>query len=343
MAAPILQTFPIGMHWPTIDPFLFVAHHHDDYPAGTDRLGPDASLAGREIGSDFAGRDGWNMYHGSVVPGFPQHPHRGFETITYVRRGLVDHADSMGATARYGDGDTQWLTAGGGMVHAEMFPLLHRDRPNPLELFQIWINLPRDQKFADPHFSMLWAEETPVVEHVDAAGRRTEVVVVAGTLEGRIPPPPPPASWASRPDSDVAVWHVSMAGEARWTLPAARPGTVRVVYVFEGDGVAVVAPGAGRIEGAHGAVVEAEQPLELVAGAGGTQFLVLQGRPIGEPVAQYGPFVMNDEAGIRQAFEDYRRTGFGGWPWDRDDPVHPATAGRFARYLDGRVEERLAG
>ena len=112
MTGALLQTFPLGTQWPTIDPFLFVAHHLDDYPEGTHELAPNASLDGRTIGQDFAGVDGWNMYHGSTVPGFPQHPHRGFETITYVRTGFCDHSDSLGATARFGVGDSQWLTAG---------------------------------------------------------------------------------------------------------------------------------------------------------------------------------------------------------------------------------------
>ena len=163
MADALLQTFPLGTQWPTIDPFLFCAHHRDDYPEGTEGLGPDAPLVGRDIGMDFAGVDGWNMYHGSTVPGFPQHPHRGFETVTYVRTGFCDHSDSLGATARFGRGDTQWMTAGKGIVHCEMFPLLDHDGPNPLELFQIWLNLPAADKMVDPYFTMLWSHETPTV------------------------------------------------------------------------------------------------------------------------------------------------------------------------------------
>jgi redox-sensitive bicupin YhaK (pirin superfamily) len=98
-------------------------------PQGNAQFGPDASLAGRDIGSDFEGKDGWRMYHGDVVPGFPQHPHRGFETVTIVRAGYIDHSDSLGAAARFGMGDVQWLTAGAGVVHSEMFPLLDRNGP----------------------------------------------------------------------------------------------------------------------------------------------------------------------------------------------------------------------
>src|SRR5690606_29245573 len=101
-------------------------HHLDAFPEGNGAFGPDPSrLRGRRIGQDFASVDGWNMYHGSQIPGFPKHPHRGFETITFVRKGLLDHADSLGATARYGEGDVQWLTAGRGISHSEMFPLVH--------------------------------------------------------------------------------------------------------------------------------------------------------------------------------------------------------------------------
>src|SRR5262245_49099811 len=200
---PVLTVLPLGMPWQTFDPFLFCVHHDDAYPAGNENMGPAASLAGRDIGQDFAGKDGWRMYHGETVPGFPQHPHRGFETVTIVRRGLIDHSDSLGAAARFGRGDVQWLTAGSGIVHSEMFPLLDKTKPNPVELFQIWLNLPRASKMVNPYFSMLWDHTIP--RHVvrDDAGHSTEITVIAGSLGEAKPPAPPPDSWASRANADV--------------------------------------------------------------------------------------------------------------------------------------------
>jgi quercetin 2,3-dioxygenase len=329
----VLETVPLtGSPWPTVDPFLFCVHHDDAYPTGNGRFGPDVSLAGRELGADFAGIDGWRMYHGVQVPGFPQHPHRGFETVTYVRRGVIDHSDSLGAAARFGAGDTQWLTAGRGIVHSEMFPLLREDEPNPLELFQIWVNLPAASKLADPHFSMLWAHDVPVV-----SGAGATVTVLAGALGEHVPPPPPPDSWASNADADVAIWHLALDPGTSWSLPAARGGdsTVRVLYVYAGEATI----GGTQVAAPTGVVVRAGVDAPVNAGPDGAEVLMLQGRPIGEPVAQYGPFVMNDQAEIRQAFADYQATGFGGWPWPQDDPVHgPASRGRFARHADGHED-----
>jgi redox-sensitive bicupin YhaK (pirin superfamily) len=326
---------PLGFPWEAPDPFLFCVHHVDAYPAGNDRFGPAASLQGRDIGNDFAGRDGWRMYHGDVVPGFPQHPHRGFETVTVVRRGLIDHSDSLGAAARYGDGDVQWLTAGKGIVHSEMFPLLDRTAPNPLELFQIWLNLSREDKLADPHFTMLWAPTVPRVVSRDEEGHETEVVVIAGALENASPGAPPPRSWARRPDSDVAIWTIRMAAGARWALPAAKPDCHRRLYVFSGAGLTI---GDREVRVAHAAdlVPHAEAPIEN--GSETSEMLLLQGRPLRQPVAQYGPFVMTSKAEIEEAVSDYRRTGFGGWPWSTDGPVHGGDRARFARHPDGRIE-----
>ncbi|MBI5495810.1 MAG: pirin family protein [Deltaproteobacteria bacterium] len=328
----ILDVRPLGFPWETVDPFLFCVHHQDAYPAGTERLGPPpAALHGRDLGQDFQVRDGWRMYHGEVVPGFPQHPHRGFETVTIVRRGLVDHSDSLGAAARFGHGDVQWLTAGTGIVHSEMFPLLEQNQPNPLELFQIWLNLPAADKHAEPHFSMLWAPDIPVVESPGA-----RVTVVAGTLAGQRAPPPPPRSWARRPDSDVAIWSVRLDAGATLHLPrAAGERTARTLYFFAGPSVAV----GDHVQREPGALfIRADRDVTLTAGDGTAELLLLQGRPIGEPVVQYGPFVMNTPEEIQRAFQDYRRTQFGGWPWPENDPVHGRQAGRFARHADGRVE-----
>ena len=151
-------------------------------------------------------------------------------------------------------------------------------------------------------------------------------------------PPPPPNSWASRPDADVAVWHLAITEDAQVTLPAA-PGTRRSVYVFDGAAISVgdSATAAG-IDPSTGAEVVADSSLQIQSSGERSECLVLQGRPIGETVAQYGPFVMNDRQGIVTAMEDYQRTGFGGWPWPSDDPVHERSATRFARHADGKVE-----
>jgi len=333
----VLETVPLGFPWQTVDPFLFCVHHDDAYPAGNEKFGPKASLAGRNLGNDFVVKDGFRMYHGEVVPGFPQHPHRGFETVTIARRGYIDHSDSLGAAARFGRGDAQWLTAGGGIVHSEMFPLLDQNAPNPVELFQIWLNLPGEDKLAKPHFAMLWAGEIPRHTFADDRGRLTEVTTVAGALAEKAPPPPPPKSWAARPDTDVAIWCLKLEAGARWTLPIARHAeAVRTLYFFAGASIKI----DDRLLDQHCvAVVRSDIEVTLEAGPTECELLMLQGRPIGEPVAQHGPFVMNSRSELQQAFADYQRTQFGGWPWPADDPVHDVNAGRFARHIDGHVEK----
>lgn len=341
----VLSTQPLGFPWPTTDPFLFCAYHDDAYPQSNGDMAVDeALLAGRQLGSDFSRKDGWSMYHGNPVPGFPGHPHRGFETVTVVRKGRIDHSDSLGATARFGDGDVQWLTAGKGIVHSEMFPLLDATAPNPLELFQIWLNLPARNKMVAPHFTMFWAEDIPRFTATDAEGRTTHVASVAGRIgpvqgapgEGG-PLAPPPDSWAAQPDADLAIWTIKMAPGARWTLPAASgAGTRRSLYFFKGQSVTIADQ---RVAGHAVVEVRADAEVELVNGDTESEFLVLQGRPIGEPVAQYGPFVMNTQAEIAQTMQDYRRTQFGGWPWPDDAPVHGRDPARFAKHPDGREEK----
>lgn len=320
-------------HWPTLDPFLFCAHHNDAYPAGNDEMGPQASLDGRRIGMDFDNRDGWNMYHGDVVPGFPMHPHRGFETITIARNGFIDHHDSMGASARFGNGDVQWMTAGGGVVHSEMFPLVNRDAPNPTELFQIWLNLPAASKRSEPYFTMLWNEVIPA-QSLDEG--RAELKVVAGSFGDVTPLPAPPDSWASNKDADVAVWTLKLEPGATVTLPAATsPEANRVLYFFVGDTFEI---DGESFEAPHAVQLVSTSEVTLTNGTQAAEALVLQGRPIGEPVAKQGPFVMNTAAEIQETIREYQRTQFGGWPFGSHAPVHPRDEGRFAKHADGRVE-----
>jgi len=333
---PVLQIKPMGFQWETLDPFLFCVHHEDQFPRGNGAMGPEpVHFKGRQMGDDFIIKDGFRMYHGRNVPGFPGHPHRGFETVTVVRKGMVDHADSIGAAGRYGDGDVQWMTAGRGVQHSEMFPLLKQDKENPLELFQIWLNLPARKKMANPHFTMFWAENIPVVSATDAEGKKTKVELITGGTNGLKPPMPPPDSWAYDAANEVCIWNIKMEPNARWNLPAASPGLNRVLYFYQGNTLSV---GTKTLSAYQQAQLLSHIPIALQAGTEGAGILVLQGRPIGEQVMQYGPFVMNTKQEINQAFEDYHRTKFGGWPWERYDMVHPRSKGRFARHADGREE-----
>jgi len=337
MNAPVIQSVErLGFPWRTFDPFLFCVHHDDAYPAGDERMGVRSEmLTGRDMGQDFTIKDGFRMYHGEVVPGFPQHPHRGFETVTLARDGYIDHSDSLGAKARFGHGDAQWMTAGKGIQHAEMFPLVNREKGNRTELFQIWLNLPAHDKMVDPYFTMLWNEAIPRHTLTDDAGRAVEVVTVAGRLGDGAMPAPPPNSWAARDEAEVAIWTIKLAPYAKWTLPAASTGVNRGLYAFRGGTVKV---GGRDLPASVGMRLLADVPVTLEATGEEAEFLLLQGRPIREPVAQYGPFVMNTPEEIEQAFKDYRATRFGAWPWGKADPVHPRDETRFAVHADGRKE-----
>jgi len=127
----------------TLDPFLFCVYHKDFYPPGDEEMGVRDE---RGDGSHFHPSVPYRFYHGHRIPGFPRHPHRGFETITATIDGIIDHADSVGNAGRYGGGDLQWMTAGSGIQHAEMFPLVNDDKANPSRFFQIWLNLPSWKK-----------------------------------------------------------------------------------------------------------------------------------------------------------------------------------------------------
>lgn len=337
MNNPIKKVSALGFPWETKDPFLFCVHHEDFYPKGNEQMGPAVSLSGRSIGNDFVVKDGFRMYHGQKVPGFPAHPHRGFETVTIAKKGLVDHSDSLGAAGRFGNGDVQWMTAGKGVQHSEMFPLLNQEEENPFELFQIWLNLPKAKKMADPHFAMLWQEDIPIYQHTDQQGNSTDINVIAGEIDGIKAPAPAPNSWAADEANSVAIWTIKMAPGATWQLPTAAADVNRNLYFYKGGNLTLTNQ---HLPVYHTAELEASKALLIENGEETSYLLLLQGKPINEPVVQHGPFVMNTAQEIQLAMNNFYSTEFGGWPWPTKEHVHPRGKGRFAKFIDGSIVEK---
>jgi len=311
----------------TFDPFLFCVYHKDNYPPGNEKM--EAPRRGN--GNDFTPSADYRMYHGDRIPGFPQHPHRGFETITATISGLIDHTDSKKNGGRYGQGDLQWMTAGNGIVHGENFPLINQDKPNPCRFFQIWLNLEAKNKMVEPDFVMQWAEEIPHIEKDNAV-----VTLWYGEYNGIKSQPSTKYSWANNPENDVAVWHIVLKPKSKFTIPPARVSSVnRAIYLIEGNSLNVV----GDKEYKEKIGLKLDPEVEVVitneSSNENTEVLFLQGKPIGEPVVQHGPFVMNTREEIQKAFSDYQKTQFGGWPFDEDAVIYPREKGRFA-FLNGK-------
>ena len=332
MKESIKSITPIGMHWPTKDPFLFCAHHLDKYPKanGNLGLGPEY-FKDRNMGQDFQNKDGFNFYHGSEVPGFPVHPHRGFETITVVTKGYVDHADSLGAAGRYGEGDVQWMTAGAGVQHSEMFPLLNQDSENALEIFQIWLNLPAKKKMVPADFKMLWSENIPIVQ----TQNKSTVKVISGKYKDQRYFEAPINSWASDKENAVNIYLIDIEAGGEFALSKADKEKSRMLYFYDGSDISI---GDEVITQNSAIELKADSDL-IVESKQGAKLVLMQAQPIKEPVEQYGPFVMNNRAEIATAFDDYQKTQFGGWSWERKDMIHGDKKERFAKYPSGIVEK----
>ena len=329
----ITKITPIDFQWPTQEPFLFCVHHFDYYPAGNKNFGLDSKyFSGRDMGQDFISKDGFRIYHGGEIPGFPVHPHRGFETITIVRKGYVDHADSLGAAGRYGEGDVQWMTAGSGVQHSEMFPLLNQDKENTLELFQIWLNLPQKNKMAQPDFKMLWADKIPKM----TKDPNVEVSLICGEYQGQSYYESPKNSWAKDPANEVNILLVKMKSGGMFNFPKSKIKTNRTLYVFEGQGIKI---NEQSISGKQALFLDSDIEMKVFANSDDVEFLILEARPIGEPIVQHGPFVMNTRQEIYQTIQDYQRTEFGGWKWPRHDMIHGPKIEKFAIYPDGHIEK----
>lgn len=304
------------------DPYIITIHHVDDYPAGNDELGPVTQEGRGKDGEGVEMAPGrWHMYYGDKVPGFPVHPHRGFETVTIVRQGTVDHHDSGGNKGRYQAGDVQWMTAGSGMQHSEMFPLLDKEGPNTCELFQVWLNLPPEKKFVTPAYKMLWREDIP---KIDRDG--VKIDIVAGELEGLRAPAPAPNSWAADPENKVRILVMALEKGATFTLPAVNDTLFRGLYFYAGEEILLNDEKLGNRQYVF---LDAEDEVKITnTGDSLAKIFVLEGEPIGAPVVAGGPYVMNTREEIYQAYADYQKTQFGGWPFDTVEPVMPGDVGR---------------
>ena len=209
---------------------------------------------------------------------------------------------------------------------------MNTEHENTTELFQIWLNLPASKKMVEPAYKMLWNDSIPEAVFTNSQNKKTVVTIIAGAVGNVQAPAPAPDSWAADPENEVAIWHLNLEASASWELPAASKEVNRMFYFFEGDTLEV----DGQ-EISPGKVLElvASQNVEIKNGAKASRCLLLQGKPINERVVQYGPFIMNSEAEIEQAFSDYRKSQFGVWPWPRPDQVFEKSKGRFAHFSDG--------
>ncbi|MBS4539008.1 pirin family protein [Clostridium sp. D2Q-11] len=311
-------------------------HHLDFFPKGNgDMEVPKDHIKDRNPNGDFDFDNDFRMYYGKTVPGFPVHPHRGFETVTIVLQGFVDHSDSAGLSGRYGAGDVQWMTAGKGMQHAEMFPLVNDDKDNTLELFQVWLNLPSKSKFVDPHYKMLWNEDIPIVVEENEDGNKANINVITGSYNGTNSLDPNPDSWAFDRDNHVNIWTIHLEPGASFTLPKVSDTLNRTLYLYQGKNIKI---DETTIDSQATLKLAGDQEINVVNGNKDSYLLLLEGEPINEPAINYGPFVMNTMDEINEAYKDYEETKFGGWPWDRVDPVNPSDSGRFAKYGENNID-----
>jgi redox-sensitive bicupin YhaK (pirin superfamily) len=219
------------------------------------------------------------------IAGFPDHPHRGFITFTYMLDGHMEHRDSMGNRGDLKAGGVQWMKAASGVIHSEMPKQVN----GLMRGFQLWINLPASEKLSDPVY-----QEFPAAAIPEVALEQGRVRVLAGEFGGT-------RGVIDDPATDVLYLDVSLAVDSRFSLPLEATRNA-FVYVFEGS-----ARLAGDALATHTlAVLGAGETVEITAGEAGARFILVAGRPIGEPVVQYGPFVMNTREEIEQAFADYR-------------------------------------
>jgi len=331
----IIEKGKIEFSLKTQNPFVATMHHIDHFPPGDGNLRPSIKRQYNRNG-DFDTQANWHMYNGKDVPGFPAHPHRGFETVTVVLEGTVDHADGLGSKGRYSNGDVQWMTAGKGLQHSEMFPLLSTEGENRLELFQIWLSLDNEHRMVEPNYKMLWCEEIPIIRVTDHAGLQVKITLFAGELKGKVAPSPPKNSWASDQKNHLSIQVLELEPGASYIIPEAYATMNRSLYFYDGEALSVE---KDLLSDKSYAFVTAETETVIMnEGLTPAKVLILEAEPILESIVSHGPFVMTTHEEIAQAFKDYQETEFGGWPFSSSEIYHDVNQVRFAKYVDGTFE-----
>lgn len=224
--------------------------------------------------------------------GFPLHPHRGIETVTYVLRGAVDHRDSIGNSGSIGPGDVQWMTAGGGIMHEEMPQV----RAEGIDGFQLWVNLPARLKMTRPRYQEIRSADIPEVR-VDGGAK---VRVITGTIDGAKGP-------VAEIAADPTYVDVSIPAQTSFTHQITG-GHTAFAYVFEGQ--AMFGDDQQEIRHTRLVVWGDGDYVRVATGESSTRFLLVSGKPLNEPIARYGPFVMNTREEIERALADLRRGTF---------------------------------
>jgi hypothetical protein len=237
------------------------------------------------------------------LAGFPAHPHRGFETVTYMLDGHMRHEDHLGNRGDLGPGDVQWMTAAGGIVHSEM-PQQSEGR---MRGFQLWINLPSKEKMRPAHYRDISAAQIPVVK----LGNGGDVKVIAGkltldssTIHGPVNSP------AAELTTDPLYWDVQLPAGGQFSAPI-EAGHNAFLYAYEGNAKIGAANALKTLPHRAAGVLSDGDSVRVEAGAESVRFLLLAAKPLREPVVQYGPFVMNTREEIEQALADYRDGRFG--------------------------------
>ena len=332
----VIRYVDFDSHWDTEDPFLFVSHHCDKYPKGNSQQAPPRDMIGwRNLGHDYEKYDGFRMYNGKVVPGFPMHSHWGYETFTVAEEGFIDTFDTEGNQSRFGFGDAQWVTASSKYQHCEMYPLAFQDRPNTNNITQIMINLPVEMKGSLNSVAMLWLNDINTLDLEDDYGRKTRVIVYAGTYDGVTTLVPNPNSWAADPNNGVKIVQFYMEPESEFILMASSDDVARNLYFVSGTTINVegfVAESSYRLK------LKPDADIKIKNGDLGSCLWLLEGTPIKEKMSSFGPVILKNDKDVRAAMKDIRENEYKLWPWDVVDKVQPLGSPRFIKYADGREE-----